>query len=216
VRPNSRALVGSPDHLRSQQWRRHRRPDVVPQQRGAGTSTSVATLASVKRRTSSYVSAYGCPSRIRPKNDHGSPPRMGAVFDAGIGTHRTAASPSLGQSCPTSSAGQRLARRQIMAGDQFIALVDLFLTRTDSSSQYSLTGTAPWHTRPMTSREDVHRLLDAVPEARLPALEQILRASLHGPVPTAPRRFASAGTLSAEHDLAERSEDILREGPTDA
>lgn len=67
----------------------------------------------------------------------------------------------------------------------------------------------------MTSREDLRRLLDAVPESRLPALEQILRASLDGPVLTAPRRFASAGTLSAEHDLAERSEDILRENPTD-
>jgi hypothetical protein len=65
----------------------------------------------------------------------------------------------------------------------------------------------------MASREDVHRLLDAVPEARLPVVEQVLRASLDGPVPEAPRRFASAGTLSAEHDLAERSEDILREDP---
>ena len=63
----------------------------------------------------------------------------------------------------------------------------------------------------MTSREDVHRLLDAVPAARLPALEQVLRASIDGPVPTAPRRFASTGTLHAEHDLAERSEDILAE-----
>ena len=62
----------------------------------------------------------------------------------------------------------------------------------------------------MTGREDMHRLVDALPESRLPAIEQILRASLDGPVPTAARRFASAGTLSAEHDLAERSEDILR------
>ncbi len=66
----------------------------------------------------------------------------------------------------------------------------------------------------MTSRADIHRLVDAVPETQLPALEQILRASLDGPVPAAPRRFASAGTLSAEHNLAERSEDILRENPT--
>ena len=66
----------------------------------------------------------------------------------------------------------------------------------------------------MTGREDVHRLLDAVPETRLPALEQILRASLDGPVPAAPRRFASTGTLSAEHDLAERSGDILRSDST--
>ena len=67
----------------------------------------------------------------------------------------------------------------------------------------------------LTSREDVHRLLDAVPETRLPALEQLLRASIDGPMPAAPRRFTSTGTLSAEHDLAERSEDILREGPGD-
>lgn len=66
----------------------------------------------------------------------------------------------------------------------------------------------------MALREDVHRLLDAVPEARLPALELVLRASLDGPVPAAPRRFASAGTLSAEHDLAQRSEDILRADPS--
>ncbi|WP_219419392.1 hypothetical protein [Pseudonocardia nigra] len=63
----------------------------------------------------------------------------------------------------------------------------------------------------MATREDVHRLVDAVPEARLPAVEQVLRASLGGPVPTAPRQFASAGALSAEHDFAERSEEILRE-----
>ena len=65
----------------------------------------------------------------------------------------------------------------------------------------------------MANREDVHRLVDAVPEARLPAVERLLRASLDGPPPEPPRRFASAGTLSAEHDLAERSEDILREDP---
>jgi hypothetical protein len=65
----------------------------------------------------------------------------------------------------------------------------------------------------MANREDVHRLVDAVPEARLPAVEWVLRASLDGPLPEPPRRLASAGTLSAEHDLAERSEDILREDP---
>ncbi|MDN5859528.1 MAG: hypothetical protein L0H84_12985 [Pseudonocardia sp.] len=68
----------------------------------------------------------------------------------------------------------------------------------------------------MASREDVHRLLEGVPESRLPAIEQVLRASLDGPVPTAPRRFTSAGTLTAEHDLAERSEDILREVAADS
>ena len=62
----------------------------------------------------------------------------------------------------------------------------------------------------MTSREDIHRLVDALPAARLPAVEQLLRASLDETAPTRRRQFASAGTLSAEHDLAERSEDILR------
>jgi hypothetical protein len=30
----------------------------------------------------------------------------------------------------------------------------------------------------MTSREDIHRLVDALPAARLPAVEHLLRASL--------------------------------------
>jgi hypothetical protein len=62
----------------------------------------------------------------------------------------------------------------------------------------------------VTSREDIHRLVDALPAARLPAVEQLLRASLEETPGTKRRQFASAGTLSAEHDLAERSEDILR------
>jgi hypothetical protein len=60
----------------------------------------------------------------------------------------------------------------------------------------------------MAGRENVHRLVDALPESRLPAIEQMLRASLNGPVPAAPRKFSSAGTLSAEPDLAERSESL--------
>lgn len=63
----------------------------------------------------------------------------------------------------------------------------------------------------MASREDAHRLVDAVPETELPGAEQTLRRSLSEPVPATPRRFSCAGTLSAEHDLAERSEDILRD-----
>lgn len=71
----------------------------------------------------------------------------------------------------------------------------------------------------MGSREDVHRLVDAVPEARLPVLEQLLRGGLSDQAGlTTPRRFSCLGTLSGEHDLAERSEDILREeiAPPDA
>jgi hypothetical protein len=66
------------------------------------------------------------------------------------------------------------------------------------------------HTGAVTSREDIHRLVDALPAARLPAVEQLLRASLEEAPATKRRQFASAGTLSAERDLAERSEDILR------
>jgi hypothetical protein len=64
----------------------------------------------------------------------------------------------------------------------------------------------------MTNREDPHRLVDALPAARLPAVEQLPRASLADTDPTERRRFASTGTLSAEHDLAERSEDIPAPG----
>ena len=43
----------------------------------------------------------------------------------------------------------------------------------------------------MTSREDIHRLVDALPATRLPAVEQLLRASLADTDPTERRRFAS-------------------------
>lgn len=63
--------------------------------------------------------------------------------------------------------------------------------------------------RPMATRADVHRLVDEVPAARLDVVEQILRASVAGTVAAPPRTFASAGTLPDEHDLAERSEEIV-------
>ena len=66
-----------------------------------------------------------------------------------------------------------------------------------------------WHTCRMATREDVHRLVDEVPAARLEVVEQLLRASVSGAVSGPPRRFSSEGTLSAEHDLADRSEDIV-------
>ena len=49
------------------------------------------------------------------------------------------------------------------------------------------------------------------PETELPGIEQALRRRLAEPVPITARRFSCAGTLSAEHALAERSEDILRQ-----
>jgi hypothetical protein len=73
----------------------------------------------------------------------------------------------------------------------------------------------PWcNTDRVTNREDLHRLLDAVPETRLPALKEILLANLAEPEPPTPRQFTSTGTLSTEHDLAERSGDILRRDST--
>lgn len=90
----------------------------------------------------------------------------------------------------------------------------------------------------MATREEVHRLVDAVPEDRLAVLGEILRAAaesgmtseqvhqlgelLRGrqpPVHVASepvRRFTSAGTLSAEPNLAERAEDVLRREPGSA
>jgi hypothetical protein len=87
----------------------------------------------------------------------------------------------------------------------------------------------------MDTREEVHRLVDAVPDERLPTLSEIVRLAAGsdltweqalqlvqllsgGPtqvdIAAEPvRRFASAGTLSAESDLAERSEEILRSEP---
>jgi hypothetical protein len=65
----------------------------------------------------------------------------------------------------------------------------------------------------------MHRLIDAVPEEQLAMVGEAVRAAIgasgSGDQPSgAPRRrFASAGTLSAEADLAERAEEILRSEP---
>jgi hypothetical protein len=87
----------------------------------------------------------------------------------------------------------------------------------------------------MATRDEVHRLVDGVPEERVAAIGEVLRAALEAgltdeqahrlagqlrahpdlaALPTEPvRTFASAGTLSAEPDLAERVEEILRTEP---
>jgi hypothetical protein len=44
----------------------------------------------------------------------------------------------------------------------------------------------------VVSRQDVHRLVDAVPEARLPVVEQLLRASLGEPLAPSARRLITA------------------------
>jgi len=68
----------------------------------------------------------------------------------------------------------------------------------------------------MATREDVHRLVDEVPAARLDVIEQLLRASVAGSIVAPPRVFASAGTLSGEHELADRSEEIVRSAVRDS
>jgi hypothetical protein len=87
----------------------------------------------------------------------------------------------------------------------------------------------------MATRDEIHRLLDGVPEDRVAAISEIVRAALQAGLTadqvhqlakqlrTHPdltrlaaepvRKFASAGTLSAEPNLAERSEEILRTEP---
>ncbi len=68
----------------------------------------------------------------------------------------------------------------------------------------------------------MHRLTAAVPEEQLAAVGETVRAAIATGAAGEqslgePRRsFASAGTLSAEHDLAERAEEILRTEPDTA
>jgi hypothetical protein len=80
----------------------------------------------------------------------------------------------------------------------------------------------------MATRDEVHRLIDAVPEEQVTVIGEVLRAAvetgmageqarrlaeqMQAPIrlPSEPiRTFASMGTLSAESDLAERAEQIL-------
>ncbi len=87
----------------------------------------------------------------------------------------------------------------------------------------------------MATRDEIHRLLDGLPDDRIAAIGEILRAALEAgltgdqahqlarqlrahpdltPLAAEPiRKFASAGTLSAEPDLAARIEEILRTEP---
>ena len=63
----------------------------------------------------------------------------------------------------------------------------------------------------MTVRDDLHQLVDAVPEDRLLSVVELLRQFTELGDEMRPRRvFRSAGALSAERDLAARSVDILR------
>ncbi len=67
----------------------------------------------------------------------------------------------------------------------------------------------------MATRDEIHRLLDGVPDDRVAAIGEILRAALEaGLIGDQAHRLAKQlRTLSAEPDLAERSEEILRTEP---
>ena len=87
----------------------------------------------------------------------------------------------------------------------------------------------------MATRDEVHRLVDVLPEDRVAAIGEVLRAAVEAgltddqahrlaerlraqPDSTwlaaeSVRTFTSAGTLSAEPDLAERVEEILGTEP---
>ncbi|MGH3912845.1 MAG: hypothetical protein ACRDTC_05465 [Pseudonocardiaceae bacterium] len=87
----------------------------------------------------------------------------------------------------------------------------------------------------MATRDEVHRLVDVLPEERVALIGEVLRAVIEGGLtgdqvhrlaerlraqPGATRfaaepvhTFAGAGTLSAEPDLAERIEEILGTEP---
>jgi hypothetical protein len=60
----------------------------------------------------------------------------------------------------------------------------------------------------MTNREDVHRLVDRVPETRLPVIEQVLRASIEAPLPVPPQGLLGRTGPPGERDLAERATQI--------
>jgi len=58
------------------------------------------------------------------------------------------------------------------------------------------------------SRQDVHRLVDEVPEARLPVLEQVLRASLGESVPPEARSLVCDPDLDPDLEWADPIERV--------
>ncbi|WP_322761529.1 hypothetical protein [Frankia sp. Cr2] len=63
----------------------------------------------------------------------------------------------------------------------------------------------------MTVREEAHRLLDAVPEDRLPHAVELLRRWAELEHSERPRRqFRTTGIFDGDPDLGARSKDIVR------
>jgi hypothetical protein len=69
----------------------------------------------------------------------------------------------------------------------------------------------------MPARDEFHHLVDDLPDAQVAPLLALVRASMQdqqvGTTDALPRRrkLSFAGLISAEPDLAERSEEILRD-----
>ncbi|HZN20564.1 MAG TPA: hypothetical protein VFB84_20610 [Micromonosporaceae bacterium] len=64
----------------------------------------------------------------------------------------------------------------------------------------------------MTVREEAHRLIDAVPEDRLPAALEVLRQWAESNRQQRPvRRFRTTAIFDGEPDLGVRSKDIVRQ-----
>jgi hypothetical protein len=64
----------------------------------------------------------------------------------------------------------------------------------------------------MSTRDDAHRLLDAVPDDQLAGVVELLRRwSDVGVEPEAVRQFRTIGVFDAEPDYGERSKEIARE-----
>lgn len=62
-----------------------------------------------------------------------------------------------------------------------------------------------------STREDAHRLVDALDEDQVRQAVEVLRQLADEPDDQPTREFAWIGTWSAEPDLGERSGDILRQ-----
>ncbi|WP_406312136.1 hypothetical protein OHA77_26275 [Streptosporangium sp. NBC_01639] len=68
----------------------------------------------------------------------------------------------------------------------------------------------------MTVREEAHRLLDAVPEDRLPDAIELLRQWAEVERDERPRRrFRTTAIFDGESDLSERAKEIIRSAWSD-
>jgi hypothetical protein len=69
----------------------------------------------------------------------------------------------------------------------------------------------------MSDRDQFHRLVDDLPDEHVAPMLALVRASMQvhpacaAEVPARRRRLSFAGLISAEPDLAERSEELLRD-----